>query len=431
MIARRGGGRIGAGGLPAILATLGVVVTALAFGARPAAAQGATIVVATGADYRIAVGVDKYPEISSSVVGSPPGTVVAFDLEISGRFQPIPAGLLPPRSLSDWANRGAEVVVELGLEGTVLEGRVRDVGTGDVLFESTYPNVSRSLRRRLHEFCDDAVAALTGLPGVASTRILCEWNDGGGKRLVVMDVDGWGMRPLTGENVLEMSPRWSSDGRYAVYTSFSSGFPDVYIHDTRIGDRERVAHYEGLNALGDLDPTGRTIIMTLSTSGNAEIYSKDLTTGKILRLTSHPAADTSPVWSPTGDRIAFVSDRSQSPQVYLMNADGTDERRLTVRGTYNTAPDWSPDGTKIAYCALRPDGFQIQVIDLETKGVVTVTDGGGCEDPSWSPDGQSILYSRTAGGRTDLYITNLKERRAFRISRGTGLFTAPDWSPLP
>jgi TolB protein len=396
-----------------------------------ALAQGATILVEKDADFRIAVGVGKYPELSSSIVGSPPGTVVAFDLEISGRFEPIPAGLLPPRSLSDWANRGAEIVVEMGMDGSSLVGRVRDVGTGDVLLEATYANASRALRRRIHRFCDDVVEKLTGRPGVASTRVLCEWNDGDGKRLVLMDIDGWGMRPLTGEDVLELSPRWTFDGRKAVYTSYSSGFPDVYIHDTRIGDRERVAHYEGLNAFGHLDPTGRHLLLTLSTSGNAEIYSKDLTTGKILRLTSHPASDTSPVWSPSGDRIAFVSDRSRSPQVYLMNADGSNERRLTVRGNYNTAPDWSPDGTRIAYCALRPDGFQIQVIDLKTKDVFTVTDGGGCEDPSWSPDGQSILYSRTAGGRTDLYVTNLKERRALRVSRGTGQFTAPDWSPLP
>jgi TolB protein len=100
-----------------------------------------------------------------------------------------------------------------------------------------------------------------------------------------------------------------------------------------------------------------------------------------------------------------------------------------MRGNYNTAPDWSPDGTRLAYCALRSDGFQIQVIDLESRQVSTVTEGGGCEDPSWSPDGRSILYSRKAGGRTDLYVTNLNERKALRVTHGSGNYTVPDWSP--
>ncbi len=405
---------------------------ALSLAAGEAAAQGATIDVEKDADRRVAVGVGKYPSLSPADVGSLPGHVVAFDLELSGWFEPIPAGLLPPRSLDDWAHRGAEVVVELEMEGDALAGRVRDVGTGDVMFQATYPPRSgEPLRRRLHRFCDDLVRALTGEPGLARTRILAEWDDGTGKRIVTMDIDGWSMSPLTGENTLELSPRWSFDGKRGVYTSYSSGFPDLYIHNLEVGDRERVAHYEGLNALGHLDPGRTRLVLTLSSSGNPEIYSKNLVSGKIRRLTNHRGTDSSPVWSPDGGRIAFVSDRSGSPQVYLMNPDGKALERLTVRGNYNTAPDWSPDGTRIAYCALRPDGFQIQVIDLETRRVVTVTDGGGCEDPSWSPDGRSILYSRKAGGRTDLYVTNLRERRALRISRGTGRYTAPAWSPLP
>jgi TolB protein len=114
-----------------------------------------------------------------------------------------------------------------------------------------------------------------------------------------------------------------------------------------------------------------------------------------------------------------------------MNADGSSPQRVTMRGSYNTAPDWSPDGTRLAYCALRPDGFQIQVVELDGGRVTTITDLSGCEDPCWSPDGKSILYSRKASGRTELFVTNLSERRALKISRGSGRFTAPDWSPIP
>ncbi len=402
-----------------------VLLTAL-----PALAAGPIIDVEKDADRRIAAGVDRYADISTAEVGTPAGDVLAFDLELSGWFQAIRPGMLPPRSLNDWQRLGAEVVLEVSVEAGTISGAVRDVGTGTLLFEKRYPSGRGStLRARLHEFADDVVLNLTGEPGLARTKLLCEWNPGDGKRIVQMDIDGYGLRELTGEAALELGPRWSTDAARAVYTSYSSGYPDVYVHDLVVGSREKVARYEGLNAHGDLSPDGNTLALTLSWDGDPDIYSKDLTSGKVRRLTQDSATEASPVWSPDGRSIAFVSDRSGSPQVYRMNPDGSRQQRLTLRGGYNTAPEWSPDGKQLAYCALLSDGFQIQVLDLETNRVTTVTDLGGCEDPCWSPDGKSIIYSRKAGGRTDLYITNLNERRALRVTKGSGTYTAPDWSP--
>jgi TolB protein len=404
--------------------------TLVSLGAAPAWAAGPIIDVEKEGDRRITAGVDLFKEIGGDL-GAPAGDILAFDLELSGWFEPLRPGVLPPKSLADWQRKGAEVVVELeAASGGGFTGSVKDAGSGETLLQNGYPVADGALRRRLHRFADDIVKALTGEFGLARTQIACEWDSGKGKRIVRMDVDGHGMKELTGEGTLEMAPRWSSDGSKILYTSFASGYPDVYLHDLS-GGRKRVAHYEGLNAFGDLHPNGDLLVFTMSSSGDPEICTKDLSSGKIRRLTRHKATDTSPVWSPDGKRIAFVSDRTGGPQVYVMNADGSSLKQVTVRGSYNTAPEWSPDGTRIAYCALRPDGFQVQVVDLATGDVTTVTEGGGCEDPCWSPDGRSILYSRSAGGRTDLYITNLSERRALRITRGAGKFTTPDWSPIP
>lgn len=394
-----------------------------------ARAQAPIIEVEKDADRRIAIGIGKYSELPRGEIGSPPGDVVAFDLELSGWFEAKKAGMLEPRTLNDWARLGAEVLVEMNQRNGDLLGAVRDVGTGDILFESEYPaGRGTSFRDRIHEFSNDIVSRLAGETGLGLTKILCEWDPGDGKRIVRMDVDGFGLRELTGDDALELTPRWSADGKRATYTSYSSGFPDLYVHDLVLGTRERVAGYEGLNAHGQLAPDGRTLVMVLSYAGDPDIYTKDLETGTILRLTRNPATDSSPVWSPDGERIAFVSDRSGAPQIWVMNASGGAPERLTVRGSYNTAPDWSPDGTRIAYSALRSDGFQIQYVDLETRRVTTVTELGGCEDPCWSPDGRSIVYSRKAGDRTDLYVTNLNERRALRITRGSGRYSSPDWS---
>ena len=410
------------------------LLSAVLLGGAPAALRaqapgGPVIDVEKAPDKRIAIGIGKYPGLPADEIGSPAHEVAAFDFELSGWFTPVLPGVIPPKTMSDWGRLGAELVVELSLSGGTLDAAVRDVGTGDVMFRQRYPAGNESLRKRLHRFADEAVQQLTGQTGLARTRILCEWDAGKGKRIVTMDVDGHGMKELTKQGVLELGPRWSPNGRKAVYTSYGSGYPDVYVHDLVVGSREKVANFEGLNAQGDLHPDGKQLLLVASFQGNPEIYSRDLASGKLHRLTSNPATDTSPVWSPDGSRIAFVSDRSGSPQIYVMAASGSKPERVTVRGSYNTGPDWSPDGTRIAYSTLRADGFQIQVIELGSGQVTTVTDLSGCEDPSWSPDGKSLVYSRKAGGKTELYVTNLSERRALRISRGSGRFTAPDWSP--
>lgn len=423
-------GRCGAAGRTLLAVALSAAALAAATQA-PAQERSDLIEVRKDSDPSVAIGIGKYETVPAERVGSPPGNVLAFDLELSGWFEAKTGGLLPPRTLNDWSRLGAEVVAEMELRGDDLLASVRDVGTGNVLLQRTYPGTVGGLRDRIHRFADDVVKSFTGEQGLARTRILCEWSPGPGqdKRIVLMDVDGFGMREVTGEQALEVSPRWAPDGGSALYTSYSSGYPDVYLHDLRVGGRQKVAHYEGLNAQGDLSPDGQRLVLTLSYSGDPEICSKDLASGKIRRLTNHRATDASPCWSPDGRLVAFVSDRSGSPQVWMMNADGSRVERVTMRGNYNTAPDWSPDGTRLAYCALRSDGFQIQVIDLESRQVSTVTEGGGCEDPSWSPDGRSILYSRKAGGRTDLYVTNLNERKALRVTHGSGNYTVPDWSP--
>lgn len=412
------------------LAAAGFAGVLVGLAAVAASAQAPVIDVTKAADRRIAIGVGKYPDLSGKDVGSAPGEVVAYDFDLTGWFQPVLAGAVPPKSLTDWGRLGAELVVEVSLDGAALDAAVRDVGTGDVLFRRRY-EPGESLRGRLHRFADDAVAALTGQKGLARTRLLCEWDNGQGKRIVLMDIDGHGMKPLTGDAALELGPRWSPDGRKAVYTSYRSGYPDVYIQTLANGARDKVAHYEGLNAQGDLSPDGRTLVLMLSYQGNPEIYAKDMASSRLSRLTRHPATDTTPVWSPDGRRIAFVSDRSGQPQVYVMDADGSHTERVTVRGSYNTAPDWSPDGTRIAYCALRADGFQIQVLELGSGKVTTVTDLSGCEDPAWSPDGRSLLFARKTGGKAELYVVDVNDQRTLKVSRGSGKYTAPDWSPIP
>jgi TolB protein len=395
-------------------------------------------------NHRITVGLGEICDLPPDLFSSPAMEILAFDLELSGRFDPIVAEPDPATGWAIWSARGAEAFVELEGEVNSFRVRVRSAFTRSVLYKGSYPEGGESPRQALHRFADEMTELITGHRGFAQTRVLCAWDpgDGVGKRVVLMDSDGDGMTELTGEEVLELSPRWAADCKSVVYTSYASGWPDVYLHNLEREQRDRIAHYEGLNDCGELSPGGQSVVLTLSQGGNPEIYIKDLTSLRLRRLTDHRCTDTSPTWSPDGARIAFVSDRSGGPQIYTTDVRGSSPKRLTTRGSYNTAPDWSPDGRRIAFCGRGPNGPVIQVLELETGEVWTAAEGSACEDPSWSPDGNSILYSRRYFGkqsregepgveRTDLFVTHLNDGRALRIKHPPGRFTTPDWSPFP
>ncbi len=174
--------------------------------------------------------------------------------------------------------------------------------------------------------------------------------------IVVMSVDGTGVKILTDGSANHGFPSWSPDGRQLVYRGAS---------------RER---------------NGLFII--------------DVETRKVRVLTSGAAHDNSPSWSPKGDRIAFTSNRDGNFEIYTIRSDGTDLRRLTSVPGNDSHPAWSPDGEWIAFASAR-GGFKdeallhpfnpqpygdVYVMRADGSGVRMLTDDQ-FEDgtPNWVP----------------------------------------------
>ena len=69
------------------------------------------------------------------------------------------------------------------------------------------------------------------------------------------------LRQITKDNTLHLSPSWSPDGRYIVYTSYKSGDPDLYKYDLKTGKETRnYAGYRGIDSGGQFDVDGKTVV---------------------------------------------------------------------------------------------------------------------------------------------------------------------------
>ncbi|MFQ5656636.1 MAG: Tol-Pal system beta propeller repeat protein TolB [Candidatus Methylomirabilales bacterium] len=374
-------------------------------------------------------------------------SVLRDDLEFSTVFEVLPPAFLPfePREIRLGEEKEilpslsrlkveALVAAELTQRGKdlILEGRVYNIARGTFLGGKRYFGDAKALRTMVHRLADDVILWLTGERGVASTRIAYATIQNGATELHLMDYDGHNSVLVTGNRSINLSPRFSPDGKRLAYTSYRDGNPDLYVLNLDTGRRRKVSAVRGLNISPAWSPDGRWLALSLSTGGGTNLYLMSLNRdGKGLqRLTRGLGISVSPSFSPNGRQIVFTSDRGGSPQIYVMDVEGTNLRRLSFGGDYNASPRWSPRGDKIAYVSSRAgEGFQIYLMNPDGSGAQQMTTVGSNEDPAWSPDGRHIVFTSNRGGKKDLYIMHADGSEQKRLTRNGFKNFAPDWSP--
>lgn len=311
----------------------------------------------------------------------------------------------------------------------VVEGRLFDVANGNMIFGKRYVGDSKFYRLIIHRFADDILFNLTGEKGVAQTRVAyVSTVSRTGKEIYVMDYDGANPTAITGNQSLNLSPRWSPDGRLIAYTSYRNGNPDLFVLNFDSGRRDVLSSQRGLNVTPAWSPDGQWLTFAMSMGSGTNLYLIPKGGGTPKQITSGPAISVSPSFSPNGRQIVFNSDRGGTPQVYVMDVEGTNVRRLTFQGTYNASPRWSPRGDKIVFMC-RAGGNQICLINPDGTGQQQLTTLGNNEDPAWSPDGRHIAFSSTRMGHRDIFVMHADGTEQVRLTNDGRDSYLPDWSP--
>ncbi len=355
-----------------------------------------------------------------------------------------PASALFMRTLRDNLNRSGWFQVtgagqaEVAVSGQVQRRRdrltvqCRATGTANrrEFMAQSYHHEAADARRLAHRVADDIVQAVTGRPGIASTRLAFVGRTDQAAELFIADADGEGMRQLTRDNNIAVRPRWGPTGNVLTYTAYLRRFPDVFWIDLDSGQRRILANHSGLNSGGVISPDGNEMAVVLSKDGNPELYVQHLRTGRLTRLTNTPHAnEASPSWSPDGREIVYVSDPGGRPQLYILSRDGGRPRRVTTRGS-NVSPDWGPNGL-IAFSSRIGGQYQIALLDPQTEHIrhLPMPDGADYEDPSWAPNGRHIACARRENFRSQIYILDTAGDAPVRLTTQRGNWYSPAWSP--
>jgi len=369
--------------------------------------------------------------------------LLASSLEFTGYFKLLDRGaflfdpgkdgvLTPQINFANWTVVGAELLIT-GLfkeaNGNItMELRLFDTFKARRIIGKKYTGKKADQRRMIHRFCSEVIKYLTGHRGVFGSKIAFVSTGSGNKEIYSCAFDGYNPQQVTRNRSINLSPAWSSDGRYLAYTSYKKGKPDIFIKNLA-EMQETSINKKGLNITPAWMPGKFELAATLSFSGDQEIY---LLTGSgkiIKRLTNIRGIDLSPTWSPDGKKLAFVSNRSGSPQIYVQDLTSGKVRRLTYVGNYNTQPNWSPRGDKIVFASVLDGRRNIVVMGLDGQEPLQLThESGDNEAPAWSPDGSLVVFSSNREGPFRIYVMTAFGTDQRRLLVMKGEQTNPKWS---
>jgi Tol biopolymer transport system component/predicted Ser/Thr protein kinase len=183
--------------------------------------------------------------------------------------------------------------------------------------------------------------------GIGFVVLLSSYNLVVPRRSATSHLSGSRLAPFTGGDGVFLSPSWSPDGAWLIYSAYEDG--------------------------------------------NLDIWKKPAAGGEASRLTSSIANESQPDWSPDGKMIAFSSDREGSG-IYLVHAAGGSAYKLT---DFGERPAWSPDSNCIVFDWIG-NIYLVRTREMVPQMVVSGT--SSIPFTVWTPDGKSLVYWDRAQG---------------------------------
>lgn len=337
-------------------------------------------------------------------------------------------------SFSDWSLIGAEGLVKGKItpkgDGYQADMYLYDVVKQRPVLGKRYQLDESQITTVANKFSNEIIGFFTGVPGVFGSKIAFTSKTGRFKELFVMEIDGSGLKQLTKDRGLVVSPSWLPIGDQIYYTSYATRRPELYALDVEVGSKAKVTNFGSLITGAIWSPDGARLIASLSQNGFTNLVELSRE-GKIIRnITNGSSIDVSPTWSPDGLSIAYTSSRGGGPQIYVKEMGSS--RRVSFTGSnYCTSPAWSPLGDRIAFVC-RSSGNQIFMANPDGSRLTQLTFSGNNEDPDWAPDGRSLVFSSTAHGRgrKDIVVLSLINGQITRITSPNTEDTQPVWSKV-
>lgn len=423
--------RRGAAGLAALISVVLLPVSAVA--QDTSAVQGVRI----GLTYSAGVRPGLYVLPMLGARADSIRAIITRDIDFGDRISVIaPDSGTPPTGRLNYplyGRLGAAAVLQLSLDaGGGLKVVLHEVASAQAMNTRDYPLPGPELgpdwRMALHAVADEIERWITGVQGVAATRIL--FTRGG--TLWVVDSDGQNAHAVPGVGS-GLDGAWHPSGRTIGYTEMNDDGTRIVVREMSGARTRRIAAGPGSNITPAFSPDGRHVAYAWGEDGtDIFLHSLEGDGGRIRVTAGRGSTEAQPTFSPDGRRVVFTSFRLGRPELYITDADGANTELLTTSGfgdqLYRADPSWSPDGRFVAFSSQIEGRFQITTIGLRDRGVKQHTIDGINEDPSWAPDARHLVFTSNRGGTRQLWVLDTESGRMRQLTRGEPARMAA-WSP--
>jgi Tol biopolymer transport system component/DNA-binding winged helix-turn-helix (wHTH) protein len=173
-----------------------------------------------------------------------------------------------------------------------------------------------------------------------------------------------------------------------------------------------------------------TRVAWISTSDGA-LWQSRLDGSQRLQLTARPMRVFMMRWSPDARSMVFMGkEPDKTWKIYSISTEGGQPQIVSEEARSQADPDWSPDGKMIVFgrssefMAEDSTPKSIQIVDLATRRVYTVTGSDGLFSPRWSPDGRYLVAMPL--DQRKLMIFDIGSKKWSELATGT--FNNPVWS---
>ena len=386
------------------------------------------------------------PFAGSSTISKKLDAVIRNDLNRTGEFSMLDKRLLLPLQMKDedinyqdWKLLGMDYVIAGNIinekNSIDVDYEIYDIQKKRKIRSSKVFGLPNQLRQLAHYTSDGIYESISGIKGIASTKLLYvnEIQSGDIKsryRLMLADSDGANEQTLLRSSEPIISPSWSPDGKKVAYVSFETGLANVFIQNISTGKRDSVLSKNTQISSPSWSPDGKYLSLTLYQDGNAEIYILRLRDKTLTRMTNQFAIDTESSWSPKGNKILFTSGRSGSPQIYELDLRrlNAKAKRITFEGSYNAKASYLPNEEGIIFVNRSADGlFHIALKYKKENFIRILTEAKMDESPSVAPNGNMVIYGITEEDQSMLAGFSLSGA-SFKLPASQGEVREPAWS---
>lgn len=325
--------------------------------------------------------------------------------------------------------RADNLITTVWVNAYQVEMRAYEVETGKFMFGTRLDtrNTPR-IEDIADEFCAQFMEALTGRGDFF--RATLAFSKAGGptkKDIWIVRPTGRDLKQVTNVPGDAISPAWSHDGRFIIFSHIDERSHALGVWDSSTGRMQRL-RFPGNTVIGPCFMPDNKVAVGLTDGQNPSIFLLNHSFRKEKKLISSWGIDVSPSVDSSGTKMVFTSSRQGNPHVFLEDLNTKKTVRVSQGGKYNTDPCISPDGTLVVYARQMGSGHRIFVHDLRTGREQQITFGPGSdEQPEFAPDSYFVAFTSTRAGKRQIYLTTRHGAEPKLIPTGKGDAAFPSW----